>query len=145
MTIRKAKPSDVSSLFTLEQKLFCVENFPLSRASFTYHVRNNLLYVAEVEGDTAGYILVLIKRANAKLYSIGVGSSYRAMGIAKKLLETIYAELALLGFKRLFLEVRVDNDIAISLYKKMGFSIVKNLKAFYLDGCDAYLMKLDIQ
>ncbi|OHE15812.1 MAG: hypothetical protein A2540_11500 [Sulfurimonas sp. RIFOXYD2_FULL_37_8] len=89
--------------------------------------------------------MVLIKRANAKLYSIGVGSSYRVMGIAKKLLETIYTELALLGFKRLFLEVRVDNDAAISLYKKMGFSVDKNLEAFYLDGCDAYLMKFDIK
>lgn len=144
MIIKKAKPKDASLLYSLEKKLFLAENFPLSRASFAYHIRNSLILTAEVEGELAGYILVLIKRANAKLYSIGVGSTYRDSGIAKKLLEAAVVELLLLGFKRLLLEVRVDNVIAISLYKKMGFSIKKELKAFYLDGCNAYLMESDI-
>ncbi|MDD5401069.1 MAG: ribosomal protein S18-alanine N-acetyltransferase [Sulfurimonas sp.] len=144
MIIRKAEQKDAASLYALEQKLFSAENFPLSRGSFAYHIRNNMLYVAEIDNNIAGYVLVLIKRANAKLYSIGVGEPYRGRKIAKKLLELVSRELVFLGFKRLLLEVRIDNSAAISLYKKLGFNIVKNLKAFYLDGCDAYLMELDI-
>lgn len=144
MIIRKAKPSDVALLYALEKKLFSSENYPLSRGSLAYHIRNNLLYIAEVGENIIGYVLVLIKRKNAKLYSIGVDEGYRGRKVAKKLLEFIFAELASFGFKSLILEVRVDNDAALSLYKKLGFSVTKSLKSFYRDGCDAYLMRLNI-
>ncbi|MCK9472347.1 ribosomal protein S18-alanine N-acetyltransferase [Sulfurimonas sp.] len=142
MKIKKAQKSDVSSLYALEGELFCKENYPLSRGSFAYHVNNNLLYVAEVEEKIVGYILVLIKRKNAKLYSIGVAKAYRNRKISQELLEFILKELLSLGFKTLLLEVRTDNEAAIALYKKMGFSELKKLKAFYGDGCDACLMEL---
>lgn len=143
MITRKAKSSDVASLYTLEKELFSHENFPLSRGSFSYHVTNNMLYLAEIDGKIVGYILVLIKRITPKLYSIGVKESYRGKKISQKLLEIISKELIALDFKGLVLEVRTDNEIAIALYKKMGFKIVKTIKAFYRDGCNAYLMELE--
>lgn len=142
MKIRKAKQSDISSLFALEKELFCSENYPLSRGSFAYHIKNSLLYVAEIEGSLAGYILVLVKRKDAKLYSLGVSKTYRNRKISQKLLITAFKELLAFGFKRVLLEVRTDNEAAIALYKKMGFVELKKLKAFYKDGCDAYLMEL---
>ena len=141
MKIRKAQKSDVSSLYALEGELFLKENYPLSRGSFAYHVQNNLLYVAEVEGKIAGYVLVLVKRKNAKLYSIGVAKAYRNRKISHKLLKAVYKELESMGFETLLLEVRVDNEIAIALYEKEGFKVQKKLKYFYRDGCDAYLME----
>lgn len=143
MTIRRAVSSDVSKLFALEQELFTSENFPLSRASFAYHVKNNLMYVAELDGNIAGYTLALVKRVNAKLYSIGVSNHYRGKKIAPKLLEAMIDELISMGFKHILLEVRTDNEAAIALYKNFGFHIQKTLKSFYLDGCDAYLMELE--
>ncbi len=142
MIIRKAKTSDIASLYALEKELFSVENYPLSKSSFAYHLRNNLFFVAEIEGKIAGYVLVLIKRKNAKLYSIGVSELYRGKKISQMLLKTISKELVDLGFSTLLLEVRIDNNAAISLYEKFGFSKVKILKSFYKDGCDAYLMEL---
>lgn len=144
MIIRKATSSDVSKLFALEQEIFTSENFPLSRGSFAYHVKNNLVYVAEVDGNIAGYILALIKCANAKIYSIGVSKLYRGRQIALKLLETVMNELISMDFKQTLLEVRTDNEVAISLYKNFGFSIKKTAKAFYRDGCDAYIMELSL-
>ncbi|MCK9454702.1 MAG: ribosomal protein S18-alanine N-acetyltransferase [Sulfurimonas sp.] len=142
MKIRKALKSDTSSLYALEGELFTKENYPLSRASFAYHVKSNLLYVAEVEGKIVGYILVLIKRKNAKLYSIGVAKAYRNRKISQELLKSILKELLSLGFEALLLEVRTDNEAAMALYKKIGFNERKKLKAFYLDGCDACLMEI---
>lgn len=142
MIIRKAKTSDVALLYALEKELFSVENYPLSKSSFVYHVRNNLLFVAEIDGKIAGYVLVLIKRKNAKLYSIGVSELYRGKKISQMLLKTISEELIYMGFSTLLLEVRIDNEAAISLYKKFGFRKVKVLKSFYRDGCDAHLMEL---
>jgi ribosomal-protein-alanine N-acetyltransferase len=144
MTIRQALPSDAAKLHALEGELFSVENFPLSRRSFYHHIRHNLLYVAETdEGGIAGYILVLIRRRHAKLYSLGIGSAYRGGGVAKLLMERVLKELRSLGFGRIQLEVRCDNTQAIALYRKFGFSITKQLDAFYRDGCDAYLMEAE--
>ena len=143
MIIRKAEPGDVSKLYVLESKLFTTDNFPLSRASLAYHVQNNLLYLAVDDGCFAGYVLVLVKRSKAKLYSIGVSEEYRGRGVADKLLEQASKELISLGFESTRLEVRTDNRAAIKLYKKVGFTAIKRLKSFYRDGCDAYLMELE--
>ncbi len=83
MTIRRALGSDVKKLYELEKKLFSKENFPLSQSSIRYHIKNNLLYLSESDGNIVGYILVLIKRKNAKLYSIGVDETHRGKKIAK--------------------------------------------------------------
>ena len=44
------------------------------------------------------------------------------------------------GAEEYYLEVRVSNEPAIRLYKKLGFNVVKVLQGYYLDGEDAYLM-----
>ncbi|MDQ1245631.1 MAG: hypothetical protein QG565_1972 [Campylobacterota bacterium] len=143
--IKKASDCDIKRLCELEKKLFSKENFPLSYGSFRYHVKNNMLYLFEIDGSVAGYVLVLVKRRDAKLYSIGVDKTHRGKKIANELLSFVTKELSLMGFEKLLLEVRIDNDKAISLYKKSGFKIKKTIKEFYGDGCDAYLMQMDIK
>jgi ribosomal-protein-alanine N-acetyltransferase len=140
MIIRKASSCDVLKLFALEQEIFTQENFPLSKASLSYHVKNNFVYVAEVDGNIAGYILALVKRKSAKIYSLGVAPKYRGKKIASMLFKEAMAQLLSMDFKQILLEVRTDNPIAIALYKSVGFSIQKTVKAFYRDGCDAYIM-----
>jgi len=141
MILRKAKSTDVAKLYKLEQELFSVENFPLSKSSLKYHQHNNLMYVAEIDEAIAAYVLILIKRKNAKLYSIGVSKKFRKNQIALKLLEIIFEELLRLEFKQVILEVRTDNQAAIALYSQLGFVVKRVLESFYLDGCDAYLMQ----
>lgn len=142
MRLRRAKAADAKRLYTLEKSLFGVEDFPLSLWSFYYHIRHNLLLLTESEdGDIAGYVLALIRRSSAKLYSIGVARPYRAQGIALLLMRHVQDELRTLGSERTLLEVRIDNTAAIALYEQCGFVIIKTLKAFYRDGCDAYLMQ----
>jgi ribosomal-protein-alanine N-acetyltransferase len=141
MTIRKAKSTDISKLYKLEKKLFDAENFPLSKNSLRYHQLNNLMYVVEVDEEIIAYALILIKRKNPKLYSLGVDERNRGKKIATKLLDVMINELIELGFKNLCLEVRTDNKTAINLYNNLGFSVKQILKSFYLDGCDAYLME----
>ena len=144
MTLRKALSGDVRSLYMLEQTLFGTENFPLSKQSLYYHVRHNLLYVAQSDtGEIAGYVLALIRRKNAKIYSLGVAQNFRGLKIARRLMQAMMRELQALAFARSILEVRTDNPEAISLYKSLGFSVTKRLRAFYRDGCDAYLMEAE--
>ncbi|EQB35593.1 hypothetical protein M947_09940 [Sulfurimonas hongkongensis] len=143
MKLREAKTSDVNALYGLERELFCSKNYPLSKGSLYYHAKNSLVLLSEVEGTLAGYILILTKRKDAKLYSLGVKDSFRGRGISKALLQQASKNLKDLGFQKFILEVRVDNIVAFSLYEKNGFKVAKKLKAFYKDGCDAYLMELN--
>jgi len=50
-------------------------------------------------------------------------------GISKALLDKASKHLNGLEFKKFILEIRVDNTIAISLYEKNSFKVVKSLKA----------------
>lgn len=141
MKIRKAEPKDAKELSALERELFSLENYPLSKASFVYHIKSNLLYVVEEEGTIIAYILTLIRRKKAKLYSLGVLESMRGRGISSALLGAALEKICSLGFKELLLEVRVDNGAALSLYKRFGFITLKRERSFYLDRCDAFIMQ----
>lgn len=144
MILKTAQSSDAKELFALEQTLFSEANYPLSYSSFRYHIKNSLLYLAVIDEKIAGYILVLIKRKDAKIYSLGVDSRYRSMGISSKLLQVALHEIKNRGFKKIMLEVRSDNEKALALYKKFEFKIEKKETAFYRDGCDAFIMALDL-
>lgn len=141
MKVTKASLEDLNELYTLEQILFEAVNFPLSKSSFRYHIKNNLLYTAKINNKIVGYILVLIKRKIAKIYSIGVLQEYRGQQISKSLLQKALDVLQVLGFERTCLEVRSDNSLAVALYEQYGFQVKKQLDSFYLDACNAYFME----
>ena len=142
MKIRQALPTDALRLSVLEEQLFTADNYPLSRQSFYYHIRNNLLLIAETDrGEIAGYTLALVRRRNAKLYSLGIAQPYRGQGVASMLMKATLKALRERHFKCILLEVRCDNIEAVALYKRFGFVITEELSAFYLDGCNAYLME----
>lgn len=39
------------------------------------------------------------------------------------------------------LEVRADNRVALGLYRRMGFSVLRWLEDYYVDGCAAWQMR----
>lgn len=141
MRVRRALISDVVKLFELESEIFSYENFPLSRGSFYYHVKNSLLYLAEIEGQIVGYILVLTKRKIPKIYSLGVSPAFRKRGISHTLITNAMQTLSRQGAKSLSLEVRSDNQNAIAIYKDLQFEKVREIPSFYRDNCSAYVMK----
>ncbi len=143
MRLRYALARDVKALVLLESELFDAYHYPLSRQSFYYHIRHNLLMVVEEEGVVVGYGLVQLWKQKAKLYSIGIAAQYRGRGYAKELLMGLKAELVNLKKVSMTLEVDIYNHQAVQLYEGMGFKRVKLLKAFYKDGSDAWLMESD--
>ncbi|MCW9067237.1 MAG: GNAT family N-acetyltransferase, partial [Sulfurimonas sp.] len=112
------------------------------KSSLRYHIQNNLIYVVRVQSEIVGYILVLIKRKVAKIYSLGVKKEHRGKKIAHLLISESLKQLYEMKFFKTVLEVRVDNNNAITLYENFGFKTIKKINSFYLDGCDAYLMEI---
>jgi ribosomal-protein-alanine N-acetyltransferase len=52
--------------------------------------------------------------------------------------------MRLYNAKQAFLEVRVSNMPAISLYKKLGFKVTRTIHGYYSDGEDAYVMSKEL-
>ena len=44
-----------------------------------------------------------------------------------------------------FLEVSVNNSVALQLYKQFGFEVLGQRKRYYSDGSDAYVMRKHLE
>ena len=107
--------------------------------------------VAEENCEIAGYIMCRIEVGlsnygfgglirKGHVVSIAVMPEYRRKGVAKALITKALEGMDYYKAKQCFLEVRVTNDTAISLYKKLGFEITRTINGYYSDGEDAYVM-----
>ena len=108
--------------------------------------------IAEVDGKIAGYVMCRVERGFSKfdrlslkklghVISIAVLPEYRRKGIAKTLLSSALKALKEhYGCEEAYLEVRISNSPALALYQKLGFTIVKVSRRYYIDGEDAYVM-----
>lgn len=72
--------------------------------------------------------------AACSISNVAVLPEYRGRGIASRLLDTALEHLARQGCRRVFLEVRADNDPAKSLYRKRGFTVYNTVHEQYLSG-----------
>jgi [ribosomal protein S18]-alanine N-acetyltransferase len=76
-----------------------------------------------------------------EIHTIGVDAAYQGQGIGRQLLTAL---LEYTDGGTIFLEVRTDNDAAISLYEHVGFVRVGMRRRYYrASGADAYTMRRD--
>ncbi|HID01648.1 MAG TPA: ribosomal-protein-alanine N-acetyltransferase [Desulfobacterales bacterium] len=73
---------------------------------------------------------------DAELLKITVSPSNQRLGIAKALLQELYAAFTKQGAEQIFLEVRSQNDPALCLYAKYGFRETGRRKSYYKDPVD---------
>jgi len=107
--------------------------------------------VAEENGDVVGYIMCRIEVGlsnygfggivkKGHVVSIAVMPEHRKEGIGKTLMLTAMDAMRNYSAKQCYLEVRLTNDAAVSLYKELGFEVTKTVHGYYADGEDAYVM-----
>lgn len=104
-------------------------------------------YVAARVGDTlVGYAgiarLGRVPPFEYEIHTIGVDPAYQRHGIGRALMDRL---LSLVEPQAVvYLEVRTDNDPAISLYRSLGFVTVGLRKRYYrASGADALTMRRD--
>lgn len=84
-----------------------------------------------VEGRLVGYALVGSVLDEAELYQIALLPEFQGRGMAKKLLEQLCQQLKMASMRRLLLEVREHNLLAIRLYESFGFVQDGRRKGYY--------------
>ena len=92
-----------------------------------------------------GYLKARVTGDEIEIISILTDKKFRKAGIGKSLLNKLSLIALKKKVKNIFLEVSVENQIAINLYKKFNFTKVGKRKNYYFQNgrfIDADIMKL---
>ena len=79
------------------------------------------------------------------LVSVAVLPEYRKKGVGKILVDEAIKGIRMRGCVEMYLEVRCSNNGAVRLYESLGFIIRQQLKSYYRDGEDAFLMAIELE
>ena len=81
--------------------------------------------------EPLGLIFDVILGEEAEILTFGVAPARRRQGIARALLDGLFARARALGAQRVVLEVAADNGAALSLYEATGFRTVGMRRGYY--------------
>jgi ribosomal-protein-alanine N-acetyltransferase len=138
--------TDAARCAELESHLFDGDDpWPARAFLAELEAKHNHYVAARADDKLVGYggiaRLGRKKPYEYEIHTIGVDAAYQGKGIGRQLL-TALLEYANGG--TIFLEVRTDNDAAISLYESVGFARVGMRRRYYrASGADAYTMRRD--
>lgn len=100
---------------------------------------------ARIEGKLVGFLICHVAADEAHILKFGVLPNHRSKGIGRLLISHVLRDLHANTVKWVTLEVRPSNQIALSLYDRLGFSEVGVRENYYSDnGEDALVMSLNI-
>lgn len=104
------------------------------------------LFLVGVERDLVGYVGSVTAGDEVSITNVAVFPEHRKKGVGEALVRELIRRAKDLNFSKIFLEVRVSNAPAISLYEKIGFEIKGTRKNFYtLPREDAFVMTYEIK
>ena len=92
-----------------------------------------------------GYLKARVTIDEIEIISILIDKNFRRIGVGKSLLNKILSIALKNKIQNIFLEVSVENQIAINLYKKFDFIKVGKRKNYYFQNgryIDADIMRL---
>ena len=134
----------ISGIAAIEKECF---SQPWSELSLSQELENDNahFFVCTENGKAIGYIGCIFVCGEGSITNIAVSKSARRRGIATRLIKKLIEFSKDENSDALFLEVRISNIPAISLYKKFGFSVCSKRPRFYRNPTeDGYIMKLSL-
>lgn len=142
LRLREATPEDAPRLLEVEQRSFPSDRIKPRQMRYLLTRARAVVRVAEVDGEVAGYAMVLTPAAPrpARLYSIAVDPAFRKSGIARALLDACLADVRERGYRRMVLEVRAHDTPVRDFYRRAGFQPLSELPGYYADGADGLRM-----
>ena len=143
MTVRRATIEDAKEIFAIEMECFSV---PWSLDSIETELLNEdkkLYYVVEDANGVVGYAGASVVHDEGQIANIAIRPSARRQGFGAKLTSALIEECFKRGMHEIFLEVRISNLSALSLYRQLGFTVKGMRKNYYSEPKeDAYIMSL---
>lgn len=153
-TLRQFEPSDLEQVLHINR--MCLPENYTGFFFLDLHKRfPGTFLVAEDNGTVIGYIMCRIETGlpnfriigitkKGHVISIAVLPQHQRQGVGRALVQEAMEAMPRCKAKECFLEVRASNTLAVNLYKKLGFDIIRTLHRYYADGEDAYLMAIKL-
>lgn len=138
-TVRFAVLEDLDRIEEIENNSF---ETPWTREALRMEIEQiemSDVFVIEDNGDVIGYMSYMKIIDEAHINNIAVDKKYRGLGYGRVLVSEIVNNLLKEGFS-VTLEVREDNNAAISLYESLGFKEAGVRKDYYGIGRNGLIM-----
>ncbi|MGQ9596423.1 MAG: GNAT family N-acetyltransferase [Thermoproteota archaeon] len=74
------------------------------------------------------------------IVSLAVKKQFHGRGIGTMLMKAVLDEMIHNSIDESFLEVRISNERAIELYRNLGYTVVREIPHYYMDGTTGLLM-----
>ncbi|MFT8872291.1 MAG: ribosomal protein S18-alanine N-acetyltransferase [Sporolactobacillus sp.] len=145
VSIRKMRVEDIDGVLVVEHDAFDV---PWSERAFHNELENNhfaTYFVAEYLQQVIAYCGVWIIIDEAHITNVAVHSHFRGHKVGEGLMKYVLSFARLRGARSMSLEVRVSNQAAQNLYRKLGFLNGGIRKSYYTNNNeDALVMWLKL-
>ena len=136
---------DLGEVLKIEKLCFTT---PWSKHAFLSELLDNdraYYLVAKVGDRPVGYIGVWLVAGEGHITNVAVHPDFRMRGIGGRLLRAVEELAAARGHRRMTLEVRVSNETAQRLYRKLGYIAAGVRRRYYRDNDeDALIMWKDL-
>ena len=129
LTLREMVEADIPEVMRIERSIY---PWPWTAGNFSDSIASQYFCrVAEIDGVTAGYAVVMLAPGEAHLLTIGIAHFFQRQGWGAALLNQLLEMAKNAGLERMLLEVRPSNTAALALYRKCGFSQIGLRRGYY--------------
>ncbi|GAA4160097.1 ribosomal protein S18-alanine N-acetyltransferase [Gryllotalpicola daejeonensis] len=148
--LRRATIDDLDQVVALERVIFENDAWPESLWRSELESEHTFYLVvtrADAPAELLGYagLLSLPGATDGDVQTIGLAEAARGYGLGRELIRLLHLEAQRRGVRDMFLDVRVDNPVAQSLYRSFGYEQIGVRKGYYQpDNVDALVMKAAI-
>lgn len=150
--LRPLRSSDFDRVLFLERELFGPGAWTYGMLADELAGYGRWYIVATVDEPGAigpepvvGYAGLWFDGDVAQVMTIGVATEFQRCGVGRMLLDRLIERARALRASAVLLEVRVDNDPALAMYRRFGFEVLTVRKRYYQpENKDAYTMRLDL-
>lgn len=142
MELREYRPGDFERLWELDQRCF-EPAIAYSRRELGHYLRSKtaICLIAWRENALLGFVVGHSDPRNfGHVVTLDIDPARRHSGIGSTLMQALEERFKDAGCKSIFLEVAVNNRMALSFYKKRGYSVLKTLRHYYPGDLDGLLM-----
>jgi ribosomal-protein-alanine N-acetyltransferase len=111
---------DIDAALAIEQS---VQAFPWSRGNFVDSLEaSHGCWLMLENRQLLGFAVMMVAFDEAELLNIGIIAQRQREGLGGRFMEFLFEFARSQGVKRVFLEVRPSNAIALALYDRFGFT-----------------------
>ena len=149
MKIRKAVPGDFLAIAALDREAWKdgtnSEFIPDGEHAWRIWIEHGIVFCAETAAQVVGAVLVFpATNGTYCLHKVFVDEEFRTQGIGSKLFDRVLNELDQLQVP-VWLTVSPENEAAIALYEKWGFTDRTFVKGYYRENEDRHVLTRSTQ